>query len=119
MKNYFTILLITLTTVAIAQEYATIETGNDEFYKSVNIEVQNVYPNPATSIAIINYNLRAESDAKIVLHDLVGSTTTDFKLNTSEQSLKIDLQNMKEGVYFYTLHVDGENKVTKKLIVKK
>jgi len=90
------------------------------FYNSVTIEVRNVYPNPATDFAIIDYSIiDASSEAKIVLHDLLGTMTLDYPLDPFEKTLKIDLLNMKEGVYFYTLHTGGESKVTKKLIVNK
>lgn len=106
--------------ILIAQDLAVLSDINDEFYNSATIEVQNVYPNPATDIAVINYSINdPSSEAKIVLHDLLGTMTLDYPLQPFEKSLKIDLIDMKEGVYFYTLYTNGESKVTKKLIIKK
>jgi len=104
----------------ISQQNGTESFKQDGFYYSDFIEVQNIYPNPASTTAILNYSLKDPlKEAKIVLHDLLGTMTKDYPLNAFEHILKIDIKDLKEGVYFYTLHTDGENRVTKKLIIKK
>ena len=113
--------LIALLSVQIsAQERSAQLRERDGFFSNPDIEVQNIYPNPASNVAILNYAiLDANKEAKIVVHDLLGTMTKDYPLNKFEKTLKIDTRDYKEGVYFYTLYADGENKVTKKLIIKK
>jgi hypothetical protein len=109
----------------LSVEVISQQTGNENlrqngFYRSDIIEVQNIYPNPASTTAILKYSLKDPlKEAKIVLHDLLGTITKDYPLNTYETTLKIDIKDLKEGVYFYTLNTDGKNRVTKKLIIKK
>ncbi len=94
--------------------------GAEQFYSHPALVVQNIYPNPASNVAILNYSVfLQDTKAKIIVHDLLGTMTKDYPLNPFEKILKIDTQDLKEGVYFYTLYTDGENKVTKKLIIKK
>lgn len=121
MKKLLRILVLFFgSSILTAQDLAVLGDRNVGFYQSATIEVQNVYPNPATDIAIINYSISdPSSEAKIVLHDLLGTKTLDYPLKPFEKTLKIDLLDMKEGVYFYTLYTGGKSKITKKLIIKK
>ena len=122
MKTVFTIvgLQLILSFQTIGQEGAVQLHNRDAVFATPDLEVQNIYPNPASSVAILNYAiLDSDKEVKIILHDLLGSMTRDFPLNPFEKTLKIDIQDLKEGVYFYTLNADGENKFTKKLIIKK
>jgi hypothetical protein len=57
--------------------------------------------------------------AKIVLHNLLGSSVEEHSLPPLETRLKIRTDNLDAGIYFYTLYVDNEGVITRKLIVKK
>ena len=104
----------------MGQENSTQLNDEEYFFGNENLLVNNIYPNPASNVAVLNYNiLDKDKEAKIIVHDLLGTMTKNYPLNPFERILKIDIQDFKEGVYFYTLNTDGENKVTKKLIVKK
>ncbi len=104
----------------IGQDNSAQIADASRFYSNPELVVQNIYPNPASNVAILKYSVfSSETEAKIIVHDLLGSMTKDYLLNPFEKTLKIDTQDFKEGVYFYTLYTEGENKVTKKLIIKK
>ena len=120
-KVFLHIALVSLLAVQVdAQDRNAQLGGTNAFFSNPDIEVQNIYPNPASNMAILNYSLLdPQKEAKIVVHDLLGTMTRDYPLNHYEKTLKIDTSDFKEGVYFYTLYSDGENKVTKKLIIKK
>lgn len=111
--------LVLLSSRVVSQE------SSDQFVQERSvlnrtIEVEDIYPNPASSVAIINYFIADPSkEVKIVLHDLLGTTARNYPLNPYERVLKIDVQDLKDGVYFYTLESEGETKATKKLIIKK
>lgn len=89
-------------------------------FNSNTISLSDIYPNPVSDIAFINYLIHDEEvDAKIELHNVLGSKVGEYSLNPVEQELKINTHEFKPGVYFYTLYVDNEGKVTKKLVIKK
>lgn len=89
-------------------------------FNSNTISLSDIYPNPVSDIAFINYLIYDEEvDAKIELHNVLGSKVGEYSLNPVEQELKINTHEFKPGVYFYTLYVDNEGKVTKKLVIKK
>lgn len=119
-KVIFSVGLILILSLEVISQENNGQFQKEGFYKNSFVEIKNIYPNPASSVAILNYSITdPDKEVKIVLHDLLGSINKDYPLNPYEKSLKIDLQDMKEGVYFYTLKTDGETPVTKKLIVKK
>ena len=113
-------LIVLLSFEINGQESNTQLRDEQGFFNSQDLQVQNIYPNPASNVAVLNYSISLpDIEAKIIVHDLLGTMTRDYPLNQFEKTLKIDTQDFKEGIYFYTLYTDGENKVTKKLIIKK
>lgn len=89
-------------------------------YSSRNIELSDVFPNPASTVAIFDYHISdASREAKIVIHSVLGSIAGEFELNPYESRLKFSVENYNPGVYFYTLYIEGEGVATKKMVVKK
>ena len=89
-------------------------------YESEDITLSDAYPNPVSDKAIIQYRFFDETkDAKILIHNVLGSIVGEYKLLPTENQLKISTQELNPGVYFYTLYLDNKGLVTKKLIVKK
>jgi hypothetical protein len=85
-----------------------------------DISLGSVYPNPSTSVAQIDYELKnPNAHARIVVNSFIGNPVYDFLLNPSQNTLVINVGDLNPGVYFYTLIVDNKNIVTKKLVVKK
>jgi hypothetical protein len=89
-------------------------------YEGHDIFISKAFPNPAGNLATIKYNLKTDRrDAKIILHNVLGSKVAEFKLLHYETELSISTRNLSPGVYFYTLYLDSENIITHKLIVKR
>jgi len=89
-------------------------------YSSLNVDLSDVYPNPVTETAIFDYTIKNDSkEAKIIIHNVLGSVAGEYKLNPYEQQLKISVENFNPGVYFYSLYIDNEGVATKKLVVRK
>lgn len=96
------------------------QVSRGQLFSSADITLSDIYPNPASEIAYLDYIfLNEEIETKLVLHNLLGSVVSEFKLNPVEQELKIFTSDFKPGVYFYTIYVDNEGKVTKKLVIKR
>lgn len=89
-------------------------------YSSMNVDLTDVYPNPVTEFAIFDYQIKNDSkEAKIIIHNVLGSIAGEYKLNPFEQQLKVSVEDFNPGVYFYSLYIDNEGVATKKLVVRK
>lgn len=74
------------------------------------------YPNPANEKTSISVEFTA-NEALLTLSNILGEVITVQRLPHSG-IFTLDLTEIPEGVYFYTLTADG-HKVTKKLTVRK
>ena len=79
-----------------------------------------IFPNPTNDKATITYKLNIASEVKINVIDELGKKIKSTDLYYGIQganSVQLDLTNLKSGIYFVSLNVDG--KVFTKQIVKK
>ncbi len=89
-------------------------------FNSRQIIINDVYPNPVTDFAIVDYKVHdLESESKIIIHSVLGSIIAEYVLQPYETNLKIKTDTYNPGVYFYTLYIDGDGVMTRKLIVHK
>jgi hypothetical protein len=94
--------------------------GKADIYTSPHITLHDVYPNPVTDYGFINYSILNEAvAAKIIIHNILGNPIDEYSLPSSENKVKIRAESMNAGIYFYTLYLDEEGVMTRKLIVKK
>lgn len=93
--------------------------NSQTLYSSIALTFNEIYPNPVREFAIINYKINdPETEAKVMLHNVLGSVVGTYELPALEQVLKIDTKEFNPGVYFYTLFIDGDGILTKKLIIR-
>lgn len=89
-------------------------------FQSKDITIHDVYPNPVSDMAFIDYTIHNEQvKAKVVIHNILGRTMNETELPTSETRIKIQAEELATGVYFYTLYLDNNGVLTRKLIVRK
>lgn len=94
--------------------------SHNNLYASRYITLQDVYPNPAGEYAYVNYKiLRDQVKARIILHNVLGNPVSEYDLPLMENKVKLRTEDLNSGVYFYTLYIDGEAVMTRKLVVKK
>ncbi len=92
----------------------------NSIYSSQFITLHDVYPNPVSTTARIDYDIHHERfKAKIIIHNILGSPLTVYDLLPSQNSVKIETETLNTGIYFYTLYVNNEGVMTRKLMVKK
>ena len=95
-------------------------TAKEDIFTHPHIVLHDVYPNPVVDFAFVNYDItNDEVEAKIVIHNILGNAIDEYSLPSSENKVKIRAESMNAGIYFYTLYLDNEGLVTRKLIVKK
>ena len=73
-----------------------------------------LYPNPATKVVNVDYDLSQASDSKIdfvnILGQVVLSQTTSL---TKKEQTQIDISSLQTGVYFVNITVGDEKKIVK------
>lgn len=91
-----------------------------------NIGIRNVndisvaYPNPAGTFTKVDYELSSQAkDASIKIYNILGTEIRRIELNSRQGSIQIDTDIMTEGMYLYSLVVNGKTISTRKFIVKK
>lgn len=94
--------------------------SKENVYQSNLITIREVYPNPTIDNAYVNYNLLSDrAKALIRVHNILGNVVGEYELRSSETVLRIRTDELNAGIYFYTLYLDGESVLTRKLIVRK
>jgi hypothetical protein len=89
-------------------------------FHSKDITIHDVYPNPVTDQASMDYSLHNELvKAKVVIHNILGKSMNDYELPYAENKVKIQADDLPAGVYFYTVYLNNEGVFTRKLIVRK
>lgn len=80
----------------------------------------NVYPNPATSHATVNYVLNERGNVNITVTDLMGRTVIEQVEGTREAGVNynanLNVNTLSNGTYFCTLNVNGTSTTTKLVV---
>ena len=76
-------------------------------------------PNPANELTTIEFSLPANSrNNKLRIFNAIGGLVKEVTITQKQGTAIITTSNLANGVYFYTLQVDGRSVETKKLIVR-
>ncbi|MBI1803971.1 MAG: T9SS type A sorting domain-containing protein, partial [Ignavibacteriae bacterium] len=77
------------------------------------------YPNPFNPSTLISYNLPEESNAHLVVYNLLGqqvATLVNEVQSEGAHSVTFDASNLPSGVYYYRLEAAGLSQVQKMLL---
>lgn len=89
-------------------------------FKSKDIMIHEIYPNPVSSTAYIDYELYNERKAaKVVIHNILGTPMGEQELSSTENRAKILTDELSPGIYFYTVYLDNEGLITRKMVVRR
>jgi len=89
-------------------------------FQSKEITVNDIYPNPVFDHAFIDYKIHNEiMKAKLVIHNILGSALGEYAMPAFETKIKLQTEEMAAGVYFYTIYLNEEGVLTRKLVVRK
>ncbi|OGX86016.1 hypothetical protein BEN47_13645 [Hymenobacter lapidarius] len=80
----------------------------------------NVYPNPTRGQITVQLNQKPGADYKLRVSNIIGQEvrTIALKPELTAAGLPVDLSNLRAGVYFYSLVVDGKVASTKRLVLQ-
>ena len=95
----------------------------DAFYVGINNQtnkdiLSGAYPNPANNTVNFDYSLNHENGGCVIIRNLVGSVVKESFLTSTAGKLSILTGDLPEGIYFYSLMVNGNTVTTRKLIVR-
>ena len=80
--------------------------------------ISRAYPNPAVSTANFYINLaKGSKAAQLKFFNMLGSQVKEVDVINSKNSVKVNVADLKAGIYFYSLWVDGKSTATGKLMV--
>lgn len=83
-------------------------------------EISNAYPNPASSTVGFDYVLPQSSEkATIRVTNLLGTIIDVITLDKTSGKATLDVSNLKNGIYFYSLMINNSAKYTRKFVVKR
>jgi hypothetical protein len=81
--------------------------------------VSDVYPNPAATHVTIDYAFTtAAKKAKIEVYDVLGKTVKEIAIESKEGKAILNVDDLKTGLYFYTIITDDKATRARKLIIK-
>lgn len=108
------------TTVIPALAINPVPNSDDKLYASAQIEISNIYPNPAHDVVKFSYTLLEPTlKAKITIRNVLGSVIAEEELSYETRQLDIQVNEYTAGMYFYTLSINSKSIITKKFLVKR
>ncbi len=98
----------------------TVSDSDDKLYTSTQMEISNIYPNPAHDVVKFSYTLLEPTlKAKITIRNVLGSVIAEEELSHEMRQLDIQVNEYAAGMYFYTLSINSKSVITKKFLVKR
>ena len=107
--------------------------GNSLYFDDVNVsssvntneaialEGMKVFPNPASDLVNIQFNLAAAQEMNISISNALGQTVKQVNtgnLNAGQQDFAVNTANLAAGMYFINF-TDGQNVMTERFVVAK
>lgn len=79
-----------------------------------------VYPNPSRGQITVKLDQKVGADYKLRLSNIIGQEirTVALKPELTTSGLPLDLSDLRAGLYFYSLLVDGKVTTTKRLVLQ-
>lgn len=98
---------------------ASVATSVNSAVKGANVLYQNT-PNPFKEQTTIRFSLADDAqDASICIFDMTGKTLRKLHVSSGETSVSIAGWELGEGMFLYTLIVNGREIDTKRMIITK
>lgn len=80
--------------------------------------ISNAYPNPANSFLSVKYDASGSaSKCGIVFYDMLGKSVKEIILDDKQGIAKINVGDLRDGIYFYSLKLNDKTVSTKRLVV--
>jgi len=80
--------------------------------------ISNAYPNPANNGFSVNYQLNGSTKGALIVNDLLGKEIQRIAISDKEGNILVNTSQMPGGIYFYSLLVNDNKIITKKIVVE-
>ena len=88
-------------------------------YNSADI-FSNAYPNPANNTVSFDYNMPYDvNSASVAIYNMMGQEVVRQDLNLGGSRADINVSDLNEGVYFYSLIINNQTVKTNKFVVSR
>ena len=84
---------------------------------SKDFSLSEAYPNPASAVINVNYTLSNNSRARMLVYDLLGSLVRSTEIVQQSGTWTLQTEELKAGMYFYSLEIDNKVMTTRKFLV--
>jgi hypothetical protein len=86
---------------------------------ALNFSISDAYPNPASTMLNFNYKISNSTGVPhITIHNLLGNLVKSADMTESNGTARLDVSDLEEGLYFYTLEVNNRPLAVRKFIVR-
>ncbi|MBE2246949.1 MAG: T9SS type A sorting domain-containing protein [Candidatus Competibacteraceae bacterium] len=84
-----------------------------------SIQQASIYPNPASNLTMVSFNLSASADVQIYILDLNGKMLQQniIQANAGSNMIPLQINTLANGVYVVQI-INGKNQMVQKLIVQ-
>lgn len=76
------------------------------------------YPNPANNMVTFEYSGNNANAGSVIIRDIVGTIVKQSDLASTSGKVSVNTADLPDGIYFYSLVVNGTSVTTKKLVVR-
>jgi hypothetical protein len=92
---------------------------DQEYFEALQFTLSEAYPNPADSETKLDFKLPKDTQkAKIIIRSLLGFVMSEHLIEGLSGTMAIQTSDLTGGLYFYSLMIDGDIRITRKLIIK-
>ncbi len=86
-------------------------------YHELHAQNLSLFPNPAQDYLNINYQFAHGASLQLLIYDIQGRLVYNETINSEAEVLKVNISNLRKGIYLCRLHNDNSS-ITKKFIKK-
>lgn len=84
-----------------------------------NISAFNIYPNPVSDVATIQFDVTNMSNLSMTMTNSVGAVVrNNFNISNGSNLINVDCSDLTSGLYFVTISSNGQNIVKKFNVIK-
>jgi len=82
-------------------------------------EFSNAYPTPASNVVNFDYSFNSSVNSAIVaIYNMMGQEVLRSDISSMTGKLSLNVSDLADGVYFYSLVVNGKTEKSSKLVVR-
>ena len=83
-------------------------------------EFSNAYPMPASNVVNFDYSFNSNvNSAMIAVYNMMGQEVLRSDISSMSGKLSLNVSDLTDGVYFYSLIVNGKTEKSSKLVIRK